>query len=121
MSTKIIKIKFDEDEFFMSKTEKYIVSMEIFKYFYCGTIRKSIELEEFLSGKICCYTIGIQKKIVRKTKRVFVYRQLIFSLSNVLAPTQAISLPILAITPSIIRSIRSTADLSNQAIIAQVL
>jgi hypothetical protein len=92
--------------------------VEVLKYPYCG---KSIESEEFLSEKICCYTIKIRKKIVRKTKRVFVYGQLIFSLGNGLAPTQAIGLPILPTTPSIMRSIHSNANLSKQVIINQVI
>ncbi len=90
--------------FVMSELKKYIISVEVFKYPYCA---KSIESYEFLSEKICCYTIKIRKKIVRKTKRVFVYGQLIFSLNTGLAPTQAIGLPILSTTPSVMRSIHS--------------
>ena len=98
----------------MSKPKKYIIAVEVFKYPYCG---KSIELGEFLSEKICCYTIKIRKKIVRKTKRVFVYGQVIFSLGNGLAPIQAIGLPILPTTPSIMRSSHSNVNLSKQVII----
>jgi hypothetical protein len=112
------KIKFDGGEFFMSKSKKYIIAAEVFKYPYSG---KSIESEQFLSEKICCYTIKIRKKTVIKTKRVFVYGQLIFSLGNGLAPTQAIGLPILPTTPSIMRSIHSNANLSKQVIIDQVI
>ena len=105
----------------MSKSKKYIISVEVFKYPYCGKSIESIESEEFLSEKICCYTIKIRKKIVRKTKRVFVYGQLILSLGNGLAPTQAIGLPILPSTSPIMRSIHSNAGLSKKAIIAQVI
>lgn len=102
----------------MSKSNKYSISVEVFKDSYCA---KSIESQEFLSEKICCYTIKIRKKIVRKTKRVFVYGQLIFSLGNGLAPTQAISLPILPTTPSVMRSIHSNANLSKTPLIAQAI
>ena len=58
---------------------------------------------------------------MKKTKRVFVYGQLIFSLGNGMAPTQAIGLPILPTTPPIMRSIHSNTGLSKQAIIVQVI
>lgn len=61
------------------------------------------------------------KKIVRKTKRVFVYVQLILSLGNALAPTQAIGLPILTNTPAIMKFSHSSVGLSKKAIIAQVI
>ena len=105
----------------MSKPKKCIISVEVFKYPYCGKSIESIESEEFLSEKICFYTIKIRKKVVRKTERVFVYGQLIFSLGNGLFPMQAIGLPILQTTPSIMRSIHSNAGLSKKAIIAQVI
>lgn len=75
----------------MAESKKYVLSVEVYKYPYCGRPDKN---EDYLSEKICCCTIKIRKKIVRKTKRVFVYGQLIFSLGNRLAPTQAIGLPI---------------------------
>ena len=62
------------------------LSVEVQKYPYCA---KPNENNDYLSEKICYYTIRIRKKIVRKTKRVFVYGQLISSLGNGLAPTQA--------------------------------
>ena len=99
----------------MSESNKYIISLEVFKYPYCA---KSIESQEFLSEKICCYTIKIRKKIVRKTKRVFVYGQLIFSLGTGLDPTQAIGLPILPTTPSVMRS---NPNLSKKNLIAQAI
>jgi len=103
----------------MAKPKNCIISVEVLKYPYCGKSIESIKSEEFLSEKICCYTIKIRKKIVRKTKRVFVYGQLIFSLGNGLAPIQTIGLPILPTTPLI--SIHSNAGLSKKAIIAQVI
>ena len=36
----------------MSKPKKYIISVEVFKYPYCGKSSESIESEEFLSEKI---------------------------------------------------------------------
>ena len=102
----------------MAKSKKYVLSVEVYKYPYCGRLD---DTKDYLSEKVCRCTIRIRKKIVRKTKRVFVYGQLILSLGNGLAPTQAIGLPILPTTPSIMRSIHSNADLSKQAIIAQVI
>ena len=98
--------------------KNYKISREVYKYPYCA---KSIESEEFLSEKICCYTIKIRKKMVRKTKRVFLYGQLICALGNGLSPIQAIGLPILPTNMTIIRSIHSNTDLSKKVIIAQVI
>jgi len=98
----------------MAKSKKYVLSVEVYKYPYCGSLD---DTQDYLSDKICCYTIRIRKKIVRKTKRVFVYGQLILSLSSGLAPTQAIGLPILP--PPIMRSIHS--DTSKEIIISQVI
>ena len=121
MSTKKLKLNSMEVNFLCQSPKKYIISVEVFKYPYCGKSIESIESEEFLSEKICCYTIKIRKKIVRKTKRVFVYGQLILSLGNGLAPTQAIGLPILPKTPAIMKFSHSNVGLSKKAIIAQVI
>ena len=102
----------------MAKSKKCVLSVEVYKYPYCGRPNKN---EDYLSEKICCYTIKIRKKIVRKTKRVFVYGQLILCLGNGLAPTQAIGLPILPNTPAIIKVSHSNVGLSKKAIIAQVI
>ena len=47
--------------------------------------------------------------------------QLILSLGNALAPTQAIDLPILTNTPAIMEFSHSSVGLSKKAIIAQVI
>lgn len=47
-------------------TKKYKVSVEVFKYPYCG---KSIEAEEFLSEKICYSTIKVRSVTSRKEVR----------------------------------------------------
>jgi len=44
------------------------------------------DTEEYLLNKLCRITLRIQKKIIKKTKRVIVYTQLGFSLSNGLTP-----------------------------------
>ena len=103
----------------MAKSKKYVISREVYKYPYCA---KLDDTEDYLSDKVCRGTIKIRKKIVRKTKRVFVYVQLILSLGNGLAPTQAIGLPILTNTPAIMKFSHSSVGLSNKkAIIAQVI
>ena len=66
------------------------------------------------SEKFCCCTIKVNKKIVIKTKRVFVYVQLILSLGNGLSPTQAIGLPILTNTPAIMKFSHSSVGLSKK-------
>ena len=102
----------------MAKSKKYIISREVYKYPYCA---KLDDTEDYLSDKVCRGTIKIRKKIVRKTKRVFVYVQLILSLGNGLAPTQAIGLPILTNTPVIMKFSHPSVGLSKKAIIAQVI
>ena len=104
--------------FVMSESNKYIISVEVLKYPYCG---KSIESEEFLSEKICCSTIKVRKKIIKKAKWLIVYGDFVLRLTNGVVPSQAIGLAIPPQTPAIMRSIHSNADLSKQAIIAQVI
>lgn len=64
----------------MAKSKKYVISREVYKYPYCA---KFDDTEDNLSDKVCRGTIKIRKKIVRKTKRTFVYIQLILSLGKV--------------------------------------
>jgi len=99
-------------------TKKYKVSVEVFKYPYCG---KSVESEKFLSEKICCSTIKVRKKIIKGIKWSIFYLEVSVSVANGVIPSQAIGLAIPTQTPAIIRSIHSNADLSKQAIIAQVI
>ena len=74
-----------------------------------------------LSEKICCYTVKIRKKIIKKAKQLIVYGDFVLRLTNGIVPSQAIGLPISPQTPLIMRSIHSNADVSKQAIIAQVI
>jgi len=46
----------------MSKSKNYVLSIEA----YDG---QTDEIGEYLSEKVCRYTIKIRKKIIRKTKR----------------------------------------------------
>lgn len=94
---------------------KYI---EVQKYPYCG---RTDETEDYLSEKICCYTIKIRKKIIKKAKWLIIYGDFVLRLTNGVIPSQAIGLAIPPRTPAIIRSIHSNTDLSKQAIIAQVI
>lgn len=89
----------------------------MYKYPYCA---KLDDTEDYLSDKVCRGTIKIWKKIVRKTKRVFVYVQLILPLGNGLAPTQAIGLPILPNTPAIMKFSHSNVGLSNAQVIKEM-
>ena len=100
----------------MRKRSTYKISSEVFKYPYCGN---PFESEEFLSEKVCCYTIRIRKKIVRKAKRGFVYANLIFAISNGLTPIYAIGLPIIPRTDPVMRLIDS--DPAKQLVIAKAL
>lgn len=111
-------IKNIKGEFFMANLKNILV--EVLRYLYYAKRRGEIKSEEFLSEKICYYTIKIRKKIVRKTNWLFAYGQLIFSLGNELATRQAIGLPILLSTSPIMKSIYSNAGLSKKTIIAHV-
>jgi hypothetical protein len=102
----------------MTKSKKYFIFSNVYKYPYCAKLN---DTEDYLSDKVCRGTIKIRKKIVRKTKRVFVYVQFILSLGNGLAPTQAIGLPILPNTLEIMKFSHSNVGLSKKQIIAQVI
>ena len=90
----------------MAKSKKCVLSVEVYKYPYCGRPNKN---EDYLSEKICCYTIRTRKKIIKKAKWLIVYGDFILRLTNGVVPSQAIGL-----TPAIMRSIHSNADLSKQ-------
>ena len=73
----------------MRKNKKRIISIEVFKYPYCG----KFESDELLSEKICSYTITLRKKIFGKTRKVFICGQLLFSIISGVCPSHAIGLP----------------------------
>lgn len=97
---------------------KYIISIEVQKYPYCG---RTDETEDDLSEKICCYTIKIRKKIIKKAKWLIVYGDFVLRLTNGIIPYQAIGLAIPPQTPAIMRSIHSNGGLSKKVIINQVI
>ncbi len=100
----------------MAKSKKCVLSVEVYKYPYCGRPNKN---EDYLSEKICCYTIRTRKKIIKKAKWLIVYGDFILRLTNGVVPSRAIGLPISP--PPIMRSIHSNVGLSKKAIIAQVI
>ena len=104
--------------FVMSESNKYLISVEVFKYPYCG---KLIESEEFLSEKICCYTIKIRKKIIKKAKWLIVYGDFVLRFTNGVVPSKGIGLVPPTPTPAIMRSIHLNVGLSKKAIITQVI
>lgn len=108
---KIIKL-------FQNHQNQITKSRYLSKYPYSARLFET-ETEDYLSDKICRYTIKTRQKIVRQTKRLLVYGELIIALGNGLVPIQAVGLPILR--PSIIRSINSNSHLSKKAIIAEVI
>ena len=99
-------------------SKKYLVSIEVQKYPYCGRLD---ETEDYLSEKICYYTIKIRKKIIKKVKWLIVYGDFVLRLTNAIVPSQAIGLAIPLQTPTIMRFSHSNVDLSKQAIIGQVI
>ena len=99
-------------------SKKYVGSREVFKYPYCGT---SIEDKEFLSEKICCYTIKLRQKVIKKTKSLVIYLDLILHVTGGIVPSQAIGLWILPKHPPIIRSINSDASFCKKIAIASVM
>ena len=82
-------------------SSKYIVSIEVQKYPYCG---RTDETEDYLSEKICCYTIKIRKKIIKKAKWLIVYGDFVLRLTNGIVPSQVIGLVIPTQTRVIIHS-----------------
>jgi len=102
----------------MAKSKKYVLSVEVYKYPYFGTLD---DTEDYLSNKICCYTIKTRKKIIKKAKWLIVYGDFILCLTNGVVPSQAIGLPISPQTPPIMRSIYLNVGLSKKAIIAPVI
>lgn len=101
----------------MSESKKHLLSTEVYKYPFCGTIN---DTENFLSNEICCYTLRTRKKIIKKAKWLIVYGDFIIRLTNGVVPSRTIGM-IPPQTSKIMRSIHSNADLTKQAIIAQVI
>nr|ULD16120.1 hypothetical protein [Cylindrotheca closterium] len=99
--------------------KNYKISQEVFKFPYNGNFEKNDN--EMFSEKFCCCTIKIRKKIIKGIKWSIFYLEVSVSVANGVIPSQAIGLPIPPQTPAIMRSIHSNADLSKQAIIAQVI
>jgi len=58
----------------MAKSKKCVLSVEVYKYPYCGRLNKN---EDYLSEKICCYTIRTRKKIIKKANRKALKRFLV--------------------------------------------
>lgn len=106
-------------------SKKYRVSREVLKYPYCGTC---IESKEFLSEKICSYTIKVRQKIIKKAKLIMISVDFIFrsttaiaSVTNGVVPSQAIGLPIVTTHPPIMRFINSNTHLSKNLLSAPIL
>lgn len=66
---------------------KHIVSLEVQKYPYYGRID---ETQDYLSEKICYYTIKIRKKIIEKAKWLIIYGDFVLRFTNDIVPSQAI-------------------------------
>ena len=91
--------------------KNYKISREVFKFPYNGNNEN--EDDQMLSEKICLCTIKARKNIFRKTKRVFVYGQLIASVSYGLAPIPATSF----ISASRIERVCEVADSDKRVIL----
>ena len=95
---------------------------EIEKYPYYGRINESKREEDYLSEKMCCETIRIRKKTVKKLKRLFAIIDLLCRLKSSLDPNQAIGLPIQVPTaPAIVLSMNSESYIPKKAIITEVM
>ena len=99
----------------LTEINKSHYSAEVYKYPYCGRPNKN---EDYLSEKICCYTIRTRKKIIKKAKWLIVYRDFILRLTNGVVPSQAIGLPISPQTPLIMRSSKKIISIWNVSISA---
>ena len=65
-------------------SSKYIVSIEVQKYPYCG---RTDETEDSLSEKICCSTIKVRKKIIKGIKESIFYLEVSLSVANGVIPS----------------------------------
>ena len=103
----------------MSKSENYPISIEVYKYPYCGKINNT---ENYLSDKICCYTAKICKKFIKRTKLLIFSADFILRLTNGVVSSQAICLliPISPQTPLIMNSINSNADCFKKTKVDQI-
>jgi len=99
--------------------KNYKISREVFKFPYNGNFEKNDN--EMFSEKFCCCTIKVRKKIIKGIKWSIFYLEVSVSVANGIIPSQAIGLTIPPQTTAIMRSIHSNANLSKQAIIAQVI
>ena len=88
-------------------------SVEVYKYPYCGKLG---DTENYLSNKICCYTIRTCKKIIKKAKWLIVYGDLILRLSDGI-----IGLPTSPQISVIALSMNSNAGLSKEYRIDRVM
>jgi hypothetical protein len=106
----------------MIKQKNNNICREIAKFPYSASYMDSSQFDEFLSEKICCYTIKSRKKIIKKTKRVLLYGQLILSLGNGITPPiqSIVSLPIPIVPTSRLIAIHSNA-LSKKSIISKAI
>ena len=82
----------------MGNWKEDVISCDVDKYPYYTMLDGT---EDDLSDKICCYSVRIGKKIIKKVNWVIVYGDFVLHLSNGVISSQGIGLPI----PSIIRSI----------------
>lgn len=102
-------------------SKQYVVSVEVLKYPYCGTMNES---KEFLSEKICRTTIQVRQKIIQKAKSWILYLDFmvrVTSLTGGIVPSQAIGLGVLPNHPPIIRSLPSETSFHNKIGIAPVM
>lgn len=96
-------------------------SSEVLKYPYCGN---RIESKEFLSEKICRFTIRIRKKIIKKAKSFIIYGDLILRLTSIpggIVPSRAIGISMLPNHPPILTSMPSTSSFQKERVIAMIM
>jgi hypothetical protein len=74
-----------------------------------------------LSEKFCCHTIRVRKKILKRVKWGVIHVEFVFNIANVITPHQAVGLPILPMSPALMRSVNSNANVVTKPKIAPVI
>lgn len=71
--------------------KEYIIYVEVYRYLVCDTLD---DTKDYLSTKICCYTIQTWKNLIKNVKYLIGYGDFILNLMTGIIPLQAIGLGI---------------------------
>jgi hypothetical protein len=74
-----------------------------------------------LLEKFYCHTIKVRKKVLKRVKWGVIYVECVFNIANLITPHQAVGLPILLLSPALMRSVNSNANRVTKPKIAPVI